>query len=303
MISGNRNKPLEELESESIYILREVAAQFERPTILYSVGKDSSVVLHLALKAFWPAKPPFPLLHIDTGYDFPEMYTFRDEVAARYGLELRVYRNEHAISQGASPHLLGTRRCCGLLRTEALVNGLRHFEVDAAIGGARRDEERSRAKERVFSVRDPHGQWEPRNQRPELWNLFNGHLAPGESVRVFPLSNWTEFDVWDYILQEEIPIVPLYTAAERPIVIRNGQLEPYFEGQTRLLAGERVESVRCRYRSLGCIPCTGAIESDATTVEEVVREMRSVSVSERAGRIIDYDTDGSMELKKREGYF
>lgn len=298
-----RNRPLAELESESIYILREVASQFERPIILYSVGKDSSVVLHLALKAFWPAKPPFPLLHIDTGYDFPEMYTFRDAVAKRYELELLVYRNEEAIAQGANPHHLGTRRCCGLLRTEALVNGLKFHRVDAAIGGARRDEERSRAKERVFSVRDTFGQWEPRNQRPELWNLFNGHLVPGESVRVFPLSNWTEFDVWDYILQEEIPIVPLYTASERPVVRRNGQLEPYFEGQTRLRDGESVALVRCRYRSLGCIPCTGAIESEAETVTEVVSEMRSVKVSERAGRIIDYDTDGSMELKKREGYF
>jgi sulfate adenylyltransferase subunit 2 len=294
---------LRELEAESIFIIREVAAQFERPVILYSIGKDSSVVLRLAQKAFAPGRPPFPLLHIDTSYDFPEMYEFRDTIPESTGLSLLVYRNEEALKNGASPFALGTRACCGLLRTQALLQGLEKYKVDAAIGGARRDEERSRAKERVFSFRDRHGQWDPRNQRPELWNLYNGRIGAGESIRAFPLSNWTEFDVWLYILYESIPVVPLYFAKKRPVVRRNGQLDPWIEGITRLGPHEKVEHVMCRYRSLGCTPCTGAIESNAETLEQIVEEMFQVRVSERAGRVIDHDADGSMELKKREGYF
>jgi sulfate adenylyltransferase subunit 2 len=294
---------LQQLEAESIYIIREVAAQFERPVILYSVGKDSSVVVRLALKAFAPAVPPFPLLHIDTSYDYPEMYSFRDTITDQTGMRLLVYRNEEAISQDANPFSLGTQKCCGLLRTKALLDGLAKYEVDAAIGGARRDEERARAKERVFSFRDSFGQWDPRNQRPEMWKLYNGRVNKGESMRVFPLSNWTEFDIWLYILCEQIPIVPLYFAKHRPAVRRKGSIETFIEGVTRLAPGEKVEEILCRFRSLGCTPCTGAIESEAATLEAIVEEMFGFRMSERAGRIIDYDTDGSMEIKKREGYF
>jgi sulfate adenylyltransferase subunit 2 len=294
---------LRELEAESIYILREVAAQFEKPVLLYSVGKDSSVVVRLAMKAFAPATPPFPLLHIDTGYDYPEMYTFRDTITEQTGMKLLVYRNEEAIAKNANPFDLGTQKCCGLLRTKALLDGLNLYEADAAIGGARRDEERARAKERVFSFRDKFGQWDPRNQRPEMWNLFNGKVNKGESMRVFPLSNWTEFDIWLYILCEQIPIVPLYFAKPRPALRRKGMIETFIEGVTRLAPGEKVEDIVCRFRSLGCTPCTGAIESTSTTLEAIVEEMFGFKLSERAGRVIDYDTDGSMEIKKREGYF
>lgn len=294
---------LRQLEAESIYILREVAAQFERPTILYSVGKDSSVVARLALKAFAPSIPPFPLLHIDTGFDYPEMYAFRDTISEQTGMKLLVYRNEEAIANKATPFSLGTQKCCGLLRTKALLDGLAKYEVDAAIGGARRDEERARAKERVFSFRDSFGQWDPRNQRPEMWKLYNGKVNNGESMRVFPLSNWTEVDIWLYILCEGIPIVPLYFAKPRLAVRRNGAIETFIEGVTRLASGEAVSEVMCRFRSLGCTPCTGAIESNASTLEAIVEEMFGFRLSERSGRIIDYDTDGSMEIKKREGYF
>jgi len=294
---------LRQLEAESIYIIREVAAQFERPVILYSVGKDSSVVVRLALKAFAPVLPPFPLLHIDTSFDYPEMYEFRDTITAQTGMNLLVYRNEEAIRENANPFSLGTLKCCGLLRTRALLDGLAKYEVDAAIGGARRDEERARAKERVFSFRDSFGQWDPRNQRPEMWKLYNGKVNKGESMRVFPLSNWTEFDIWLYILCEQIPIVPLYFAKPRPAVRRRGAIETFIEGVTRLDPGEEVHDVMCRFRSLGCTPCTGAIESSATTLEAIVEEMFGFRASERAGRVIDYDTDGSMEVKKREGYF
>ena len=294
---------LRELEAESIYILREVAAQFEKPVLLYSAGKDSSVVVRLAMKAFAPATPPFPLLHIDTGYDYPEMYTFRDTITAQTEMKLLVYRNEQAISKNANPFDLGTQKCCGLLRTKALLDGLSLYDADAAIGGARRDEERARAKERVFSFRDKFGQWDPRNQRPEMWNLFNGKVNKGESMRVFPLSNWTEFDIWLYILCEQIPIVPLYFAKPRPALRRKGMIETFIEGVTRLAPGEKVEDIVCRFRSLGCTPCTGAIESTSTTLEAIVEEMFGFKLSERAGRVIDYDTDGSMEIKKREGYF
>jgi sulfate adenylyltransferase subunit 2 len=294
---------LAELEAESIYIFREVAAQFERPILMYSVGKDSSVLLRLAQKAFAPGRIPFPLVHIDTGFKFPEMYTFRDETAAKVGVDLRVYRNEAAIADKANPYDLGTQACCGFLKTGALLQALQHFKTDAAIGGARREEERSRAKERVFSFRDRFGQWDPRNQRPELWQLYNGRVNQGESMRVFPLSNWTEFDVWLYVLCEQIPVVPLYFAQEREVIIRGDYIIPHIPGLVRPTASDRVEKMMCRFRSLGCVPCTGAIRSEATTLEEIVEEMYSVRVSERATRVIDHDSDASMEKKKREGYF
>ena len=293
---------LQVLEAEAIHILRETVGQFSRPVLLYSIGKDSSVLLHLARKAFYPAKLPFPLLHVDTTYEYPEMIEFRDRFVREIGAELRVYTNEDAIAKGANPYDLGTAKCCGLLRTRALVDALAQGKFDAALGGARRDEERSRAKERIFSFRDRNGHWDPKNQRPELWNIFNGRIDPGESMRVFPLSNWTEFDVWHYIAQENIPIVPLYFARERPVLVRNGNLIP-LESNVRLLPGEEPRIVRCRMRSLGCTPCSGAIASDADTVPKIIDELYSFRRSERENRIIDHDQDGSMELKKREGYF
>jgi sulfate adenylyltransferase subunit 2 len=293
---------LRHLEAEAIHILRETAAQFARPVLLYSIGKDSSVLLHLARKAFWPGRLPIPLLHIDTGYEYPEMLAFRDWFAAEIGAELRVYRNEAALAQGANPYDLGTAKCCGLLRTRALVDALREGRYDAALGGARRDEERARAKERVFSFRDRHGRWEPKDQRPELWNLYNGLVDPGESMRVFPLSNWTEMDVWRYIALEKIPLVELYFAREREVLDRGGTLIPY-QSNVRLLPGEKPVVVRSRLRSLGCTPCSGAIRSDADTVEKIIAELGEFRRSERENRVIDHDQDGSMELKKREGYF
>ncbi len=293
---------LEQLEAESIYIFREVAAQFERPVLLYSVGKDSTCLLRLAQKAFYPGKMPFQLMHIDTGYKFKEMYEFRDWYVKEIGANLTVYRNEEAISKNANPYDLGTQRCCGYLKTQALLDGLRINDFDAAIGGARRDEEKSRAKERVFSFRDKFGQWDPKNQRPELWSQYNGKIRKGESIRIFPLSNWTELDIWHYILLEEIPVVPLYFAKKRSVVVRGNQLIPV-EASTKVLAGEVVEEVMCRFRSLGCMPCTGAVRSEATTLEGIIGEMMVTRTSERATRIIDHDTDGSMETKKREGYF
>ena len=290
---------LERLEAESIFILREVAAEFQRPVMLYSIGKDSSVMLRLAQKAFHPGPIPFPLLHIDTTYKFPEMIEFRDRQAARLGVRLIVHTNRQAIAEGANPVSLGTQRCCHLLKTTALLNAVRDGGFDAAIGGARRDEEKSRAKERVFSVRDPLGQWDPKNQRPELWNLFNARLRPGESIRVFPLSNWTELDIWQYIHAESIPIVPLYFARERLMVQRG---DSFFEVKHRM-PGEEARTVRCRMRSLGCSPCTGAIRSDADTLPKIIEELISFRRSERENRSIDHDQDGSMELKKREGYF
>lgn len=293
---------LRQLEAESIYILRETAAQSERPVLLYSVGKDSSVLVHLAKKAFLPADLPFPLLHVDTGFKFEEMYSFRGEFVTKMNANLIVHRNEDAIRDNANPFDLGTQRCCSLLKTKALLDALAAGGFDAAIGGARRDEEKSRAKERVFSVRDQFGQWEPRNQRPELWNLYNAKVRKGESVRVFPLSNWTELDVWHYILLEEIPIVPLYFAKERAVIERGDQLIPATSNM-RLLPQEKVSNVWCRFRTLGCNHCTGAVRSTATTLEEIIGELMLIQVSERATRVIDHDTEGSMELKKREGYF
>jgi sulfate adenylyltransferase subunit 2 len=282
--------------------MREVAAQFDRPVLLYSVGKDSSCLVRLAQKAFYPGKIPFPFLHIDTGYKFKEMYEFRDRFTQEIGVNLHVYRNEEAIARGANPYDLGTQACCGFLKTKALLDGLKSHNFDAAIGGARRDEERSRAKERVFSFRDQFGQWDPKNQRPELWNQYNGRIKPGESIRVFPLSNWTEVDIWHYILLEQIPVVPLYFAKQRRVVVRGDNLIPIDEA-ARILPGERPEEVMCRFRSLGCTPCTGAIRSNATTLLGILGEMMVARTSERATRVIDHDTDGSMEIKKREGYF
>ena len=291
------------LEAESIHIIREVAAEFQRPVMLYSIGKDSSCLLRLAQKAFHPGPIPFPLLHIDTTYKFREMIEFRDRYTQEIGANLIVYTNREAIDDGANPFRLGTQRCCGLLKTKALLDGLRTGPYDAAIGGARRDEEKSRAKERIFSFRDEKGQWDPKNQRPELWNLYNPRIHPGESLRVFPLSNWTEMDVWQYIHVENIPIVPMYFAKEREMLVRGDSLIPLEQSFIPLLPGEKPQLVRCRMRSLGCSPCTGAIRSDADTVPKIIEELVSFRRSERENRVIDHDQEGSMEIKKREGYF
>ena len=293
---------LQALEAESIHILREVAAEFQRPVMLYSIGKDSSVMVRLAQKAFYPGPLPFPLLHIDTSYKFREMVEFRDRFCAQIGARLIVHTNTQALADGANPFRLGTQKCCGLLKTRALLDALAAGGFDAAFGGARRDEEKSRAKERVYSFRDSFGQWDPKNQRPELWNLFNSRVDKGESIRVFPLSNWTELDVWDYIHLENIPVVPLYFARPRPMVVRGEMLIPV-EHDIPLLPGEEPQLVMCRMRSLGCTPCTGAIRSDADTVPKIIAEMQEFRRSERENRAIDHDQEGSMELKKREGYF
>ena len=293
---------LQALEAESIYILREAAAEFARPVMLYSIGKDSSVMLRLAQKAFFPGKIPFPLLHVDTSYKFPEMIDFRDRYAKEIGAELIVHQNREALEQGANPFALGTQKCCGLLKTQALLDALAAGGFDAAFGGARRDEEKSRAKERIYSFRDAHGQWDPKNQRPELWNIFNGRIGKGESIRVFPLSNWTEMDIWLYIHAEKIPIVPLYYAREREAVLRNESIVLVYS-RNQLLPGENSQLVKCRMRSLGCMPCTGAIRSEADSVPKIIEEMVSFRRSERENRAIDHDEEGSMEMKKREGYF
>jgi sulfate adenylyltransferase subunit 2 len=293
---------LQALEAESIHILREVVAEFQHPVMLYSIGKDSSVMVRLAQKAFYPGPLPFPLLHIDTTYKFREMIEFRDRFCAEIGARLIVHTNRKAIQDGASPFLLGTQKCCGLLKTRALLDALEEGGFDAAFGGARRDEEKSRAKERVYSLRDSFGQWNPKNQRPELWNLFNSRLDRGEGIRIFPLSNWTELDVWNYIYQESIPIVPMYFAKPRPMVVRGETLIPV-EHDMPLLPGEKTEMVMCRMRSLGCSYCTGAIRSEADTLPKIIDEMIQFRRSERENRVIDHDQDGSMEIKKREGYF
>src|SRR5215472_7069073 len=293
---------IQALEVESIYILREAAAEFARPVMLYSIGKDSSVMLRLAQKAFYPGKIPFPLLHIDTSYKFPEMIAFRDRYTRELGAQLIVHQNRDALQAGANPFALGTQRCCGLLKTRALLDALEAGGFTAAFGGARRDVEKSRAEERFYSFRDAHGQWDPKNQRPELWNLFNSKINKGESIRVFPLSNWTELDIWLYIHAENIPIVPLYYAREREAV-RRGESILLLQTGMRLLPGERARTIKCRMRSLGCVPCTGAIQSDADTVPKIIEEMLAFRKSERENRVIDHDEEGSMEIKKREGYF
>jgi len=298
-----RQSHLEHLEAESIHIIREVVAEMERPAMLYSIGKDSSVMVHLARKAFHPAPIPFPLLHVDTGLKFPEMIAFRDRYCREIGAELRVYTNREAQQAGADPWAWGTVKCCAALKTQALLQALRAGRHDAAFGGARRDEEKSRAKERIFSFRDRHGQWDPKHQRPELWNLYNTRVDPGESIRVFPLSNWTELDVWLYVMKEQIPVVPLYFAKERPVVKRSGTWILVDDDRLPLEPGERPEMLRVRFRTLGCYPLTGAIESDADTIEKIVEEMILARQSERQGRIIDYDGASSMEEKKRDGYF
>lgn len=294
---------LKVLESESIEIIREVVAEFERPVMLYSIGKDSSVLLRLAQKAFFPGPFPFALLHIDTTYKFREMIEFRDWCAKDVGAELVVHTNDVAIAAGTQPFAIGTQRCCGLLKTTALLDALHAGKFDAAFGGARRDEERSRAKERVFSLRDSKGQWDPKRQRPEPWDLLNSRIGPEESVRVFPLSNWTELDIWHYIDAEHIPIVPLYFASERDVLVRGNTLTVLEQPFVPIGSDERVERVRCRMRSLGCSPCTGAIRSEADTVPKIIAELISTRQSERQLRVIDHDQDGSMETKKREGYF
>ena len=293
---------LDLLEAESIHIIREVAAEFQNPVMLYSIGKDSSVMVRLAQKAFHPGKIPFPLLHIDTTYKFREMIRFRDEFTASIGAKLIVHTNTQAIADGANPFRLGTQKCCGLLKTRALLDGLAAGGYDAAFGGARRDEEKSRAKERVYSFRDEFGQWDPKNQRPELWNVYNSRVDKGQHIRVFPLSNWTELDVWQYIGRENIPIVPLYYAKLRPMVVRGASLIPV-EQDFVATPGEKTQMVMCRMRSLGCSPCTGAIRSEADTIEKIIDEMKLVRRSERENRVIDHDQEGSMEIKKREGYF
>jgi sulfate adenylyltransferase subunit 2 len=293
---------LKVLEAESIFIFREAAAEFANPVMLYSIGKDSSVMLRLAQKAFYPGKIPFPLLHVDTSYKFPEMIEFRDNYTKEIGAELIVHKNQDALDKGANPYALGTQKCCGLLKTRSLLDALTEGGFDAAFGGARRDEEKSRAKERVYSFRDGLGQWDPKNQRPELWNLYNSRHHKGESIRVFPLSNWTEMDVWQYIHTENIPIVPLYFAKEREAVVR-GNTVILMQHGTRLLPGEKTEMVKCRMRSLGCVPCSGAIRSDADSIPKIIEEMVSFRRSERENRVIDHDEEGSMEIKKREGYF
>ena len=294
---------LQRLEAESIFIIREVAATFAKPVMMYSIGKDSSVMLHLARKAFFPAPPPFPLLHIDTTWKFRDMIRFRDETAKKYGLDLIVHTNEEGRAQGINPFDHGSSVYTRVMKTDALKQALTKYGFDAAFGGARRDEEKSRAKERVFSFRNAAHAWDPKNQRPELWSLYNTRIGQGESIRVFPISNWTELDVWQYILAEDIPIVPLYFAAKRPVVERSGQLIMVDDDRMRLKPGEVPQQRKVRFRTLGCYPLTAAVESEADTLEAIVAEMLIARTSERQGRLIDHDESGSMEKKKREGYF
>ena len=298
-----RHSHLARLEAESIRIIREVAAEFRNPVMLYSIGKDSSVMLHLAMKAFHPSKPPFPLMHVNTTWKFREMITFRDETVKRLGLDLIEHVNEDGVKAGITPFSHGSSTYTHVMKTEALKQALTKYGFDAAFGGARRDEEKSRAKERIFSFRTATHAWDPKNQRPELWRIYNARVAPGESIRAFPLSNWTELDVWQYILAENIPIVPLYYAAERPVVDRGGMLIMVDDDRMPLQPGETPQMRLVRFRTLGCYPLTGAIDSPATTLPEIVREMLIARTSERQGRLIDHDESGSMEKKKREGYF
>lgn len=294
---------LKQLEAESIHIIREVAAEFDNPVMLYSIGKDSAVMLHLAMKAFAPGKPPFPLMHVDTTWKFREMIEFRDNLAEKLGLKLIVYTNQEGAEQGIGPFTHGSAKHTDVMKTQALKQALDKYGFDAAFGGARRDEEKSRAKERVYSFRDKFHRWDPKNQRPELWNLYNGKVNKGESIRVFPLSNWTELDIWQYIYLENIDIVPLYYAAERPVVERDGTLIMVDDDRMPLEPGETPEMKMVRFRTLGCYPLTGAVESEAATLPNIIQEMLLTTTSERQGRVIDHDGAASMEQKKREGYF
>ena len=294
---------LRELESESIHIIREVAAEFERPVMLYSIGKDSAVMVHLARKAFHRGTLPFPLLHIDTTWKFKAMIEFRDRFTKQHNLDLRVHTNQQGVADNINPFEHGSNKYTAIMKTQALLQALAEGGYDAAFGGARRDEERSRAKERIYSFRDRYGQWDPKNQRPELWNVYNAKINKGESIRAFPLSNWTELDIWLYIYLESIPIVPLYFAAERPVVERNGTLLMVDDERLPLNPGEKPRMEKVRFRTLGCYPLTGALPSSATTLPDIIREMLLTKYSERSGRLIDHDEEGSMETKKREGYF
>ena len=302
-LNEERLTHLKQLEAESIHIIREVAAEFENPVMLYSIGKDSAVMLHLALKAFYPAKLPFPLLHVDTGWEFKDMIKFRDNMAKEHGFDLIVHQNKEGKDAGVNPFDYGSSKYTDIMRTQGLKQALDKYQFDAAFGGARRDEEKSRAKERVYSFRDSKHRWDPKNQRPELWNLYNGKVNKGESIRVFPLSNWTELDIWQYIYQENIPLVPLYLAAERPVVERSGTLIMVDDERMPLKEGEVPQMKSVRFRTLGCYPLTGAVESTATTLPEIIQEMLLAASSERQGRMIDHDEAGSLEKKKQEGYF
>jgi len=294
---------LRQLEAESIHIIREVAAEFENPVMLYSIGKDSAVMLHLAKKAFFPSKIPFPLMHVDTTWKFREMIEFREKMRKAYDFDLLVYTNEEGARQGINPFTHGSALYTDIMKTEGLKQGLDKYKFDAAFGGARRDEEKSRAKERIFSFRSENHRWDPKNQRPELWNLYNAKVKPGESIRSFPLSNWTELDIWQYIYLEEIPIVPLYYSKVRPVVERDGMLILIDDDRIKLAPGEEMQMKSVRFRTLGCYPLTGAVESTAATLPEIIQEMLLTGTSERQGRLIDHDSAGSMEKKKQEGYF
>ncbi|MGE0054345.1 MAG: sulfate adenylyltransferase subunit CysD [Hyphomicrobium sp.] len=297
------SRHLKDLESESLFILREAVAQFQNPVLMYSIGKDSSVLLHLAMKAFYPAPIPFPLLHVDTTWKFREMIAFRDQIAAKYGVQLIVHVNEEGVNAGVNPNTTDSAHYTHVMKTEGLRQALEKFKFDAAIGGARRDEEKSRAKERIFSHRTADHRWDPKNQRPEIWQLYNGRLVPGENMRIFPLSNWTELDVWQYIAAEDIPVVPLYFAAERPVVWRDGSMIMVDDDRLKLHNDETPEMRLVRFRSLGCYPLTCAVDSDASTISEIVEELMVTRASERQGRVIDRDQASSMEKKKEEGYF
>lgn len=302
-MSDHKMTHLKQLEAESIHIIREVAAEFDNPVMLYSIGKDSAVMLHLARKAFAPGKPPFPLMHVDTTWKFKEMISFREETVAKYGFDLIVHTNQEGVDAGVGPFTHGSAKHTDIMKTQALKQALNKYKFDAAFGGARRDEEKSRAKERVYSFRDENHRWDPKNQRPELWNVYNGKINKGESIRVFPLSNWTELDIWQYIHLEGIELVPLYFAAKRPVVERDGTLIMVDDERMPLKEGEVPEMKSVRFRTLGCYPLTGAVESEAATLTDIIQEMLLTTSSERQGRVIDHDQAGSMEQKKREGYF
>jgi sulfate adenylyltransferase subunit 2 len=294
---------LKQLEAESIHIIREVAAEFDNPVMLYSIGKDSAVMMHLTMKAFYPGKPPFPLMHVDTTWKFREMIEFREKRVKELGWDLIVHINQEGVDAGINPFTHGSAVHTDVMKTQSLKQALNKYGFDAAFGGARRDEEKSRAKERVYSFRDKNHRWDPKNQRPELWNIYNGRIAKGESIRVFPLSNWTELDIWQYIHLENIPIVPLYFAAKRPVVERNGTLIMVDDDRMPLEPGEKPQEKMVRFRTLGCYPLTGAVESEAATLPDIIQEMLLTTTSERQGRVIDHDSSGSMEKKKQEGYF